>query len=329
MVNGYLLVIYASDGGENREDQGIEFWDVSDPRTPKLVARHQNEDTRGLREAHAIGLSNSYPGDYMVTLAREGIQFWDVSDPFNISLPSYMRLPDINRLAYQGTFWLFWQAPYVYVAATVRGLCVVDAGDPTDPVLVNRINTGRLVGVSPWTVFALGNLLVLADTREGRYLTMDISDPANPRLIERFDGKRGYSHIVAGGKILTSGGNGDANRMYVFDLTHDGTITYVGEAGAETDLSNGGYGSYQDGFFHSGFTGKYAKFDIANLKLVGTGSSGLSERDEDFGQVLGNVVFVGDDRGVSSALIVHQTEPDTIGRGSIGYIPAMGPRTWP
>ena len=99
--------------------------------------------------------------------------------------------------------------------------------------------------------------------------------------------------------------------MYVHDVTHDGVITFVGEVGS--GLGNGGYGSYQDGFFHSGFSSQYAKFDISNLTQIGTGSSGLGGRDEDFGQVLGNLVFVGDDHGVGSALIVHQTAPDTNG----------------
>ena len=34
MVNGYLMVIYSSDGGGNSGNGGIEFWDVSDPRNP-------------------------------------------------------------------------------------------------------------------------------------------------------------------------------------------------------------------------------------------------------------------------------------------------------
>jgi PKD repeat protein len=76
---------------------------------------------------------------------------------------------------------------------------------------------------------------------------------------------------------------------------------------------NGGYGSYQDGMFHAGFSDKYIKFDVATLRQLGTGSSQLPARDEDFGQVLGNLVFVGDDHGVGSALVVHQTAPDTRG----------------
>ena len=229
----------------------------------------------------------------------------------NISLVSYMDLPGIDYGDYSGAWWVFWQAPYVFVAGVGSGLYVVDATDPANPSLLAQVPTSQIGGLSPGTVFAVGNLLILMQLEGGTYVTMDISDPANPTLIQNFTGRNGYSHIFAAGKILSSGGNGDPKKMYVHNVSSEGLISFVGEAGS--DLGNGGYGSYQDGMFHSGFSSKYAKFDIASLTLVGEGSSGLTGRDEDFGQVLGNLAFVGDDHGVGSALIVHQTAPDTTG----------------
>ena len=129
MVNGYLMIIYSRDGGGTSGDGGIEFWDVSDPRNPVMVARHDNADTRGLREPHGFAFSSSYPGDYMVAQAIDGIQFWDLSNPFDIALLSYMDLPGISRGDYTGAWWVFWQAPYVYVAGAGSGLYVVDASD--------------------------------------------------------------------------------------------------------------------------------------------------------------------------------------------------------
>ncbi|MCH8040993.1 MAG: tandem-95 repeat protein [Nitrospinae bacterium] len=310
MVNGYLMVIYSSDGGGNSGNGGIEFWDVSDPRNPVLAVWYDNADTHGLREPHGFGFSNSYPKEYLVTQAVEGIQFWDVTDPLNISLVNYLDLPGISQGDYSGAWWVFWQAPYVYVAGVGSGLYVVDATDPVNPVLLNQIPTSQM-GLGPNQVFAVGNLLVLTQGGGGTYATMDISDPGNPTLIQVFGGKNGYSHIFAAGKILSSGGNGHPPKLYVHDVTHEGVISFDGEVGS--GLGNGGYGSYQDGFFHSGFSSKYAKFDISTLTQLGTGSSGLPGRDEDFGQVLGNLVFLGDDHGQGSALIVHQSQPDTNG----------------
>ena len=311
MVNGYLMVIYSSDSGGGAGDGGIEFWDVSNPRNPTLAARHDNADTHGLREAHGFGFSNSYPGDYMVTQAVEGVQFWDVSNPLNLRLLSYMDLDGIERGDYSGNWWVFWQAPYVYVAGQGSGLYVIDATNPRAPRLVRRVRSAELGGVNPGMVYAIGNLLVIAGSQSNAYVTADISDPTTPTLIQSFRGKKGYSHLFAAGMLLTSGGNGDDRRMYIHRITHDGAISAGGSVGAS--LGNGGYGSYQDGFFHSGFSTKYAKFHISSLRQVGTGTSGTNRRDEDFGQVLGNLVFVGDDHGVGSALIAHQRAPDTRG----------------
>ena len=315
MVNGYLLVPFSSDSGGSQSDGGFEFWDVSDPRQPLLAVRYDNVDTHGIREAHGFGLSRGNPGghptDYLVVQADDGIQFWDVTDPLNMSLLGYMTLPGIHGGDYTGDWWVFWQAPYVYVAGTSEGLYIVDATDPVNPTLARHIPTGDLGGFNPGQTFAIGNLLVLAENNGDEFVTMSIADPTNPRLIQHAVGRPGYSHLFAGGWILTSGTDDDPDHMIVSSVGHDGTITFVGAVGI--GLANGGYGSYQDGFFHSGFSSKYAKFDIASLTQVGTGSSGIAGRDEDFAHVLGNLVFVGDDHGVGSALIPHQIAPDTTG----------------
>lgn len=308
MVDGYLMVMYSTDGGGNATNGGFEFWDVSNPRRPVLAVRHDNNDTHGIREAHGFGLSIDASGSYLVTQAEEGIQFWDVSNALRLHLLRYMDLPGISQGDYSGAWWVFWQAPYVYVAGTGSGLYVIQAADPANPVLVAQIPTSQLGGLIPAQVFALGNLLVLTEAAGGDYATMDISDPVKPVLIQHFQGQVGYSHLFAAGKIFTAGGNGAAPRMYVHSVSPQGRIAYVGAAGS--GLNNGGYGSYQDGMFHAGFSGQYAKFDVAALRQLGTGSSGLAGRDEDFGLVLGNLVFVGDDHGVGSALIVHATAPD-------------------
>jgi hypothetical protein len=40
MINGYLFVATDSDGGGTATSGGIECWDVSDPRHPRRVVRH-------------------------------------------------------------------------------------------------------------------------------------------------------------------------------------------------------------------------------------------------------------------------------------------------
>lgn len=308
MVQGYMMVIYSTDGGGNATNGGIEFWNVSDPRNPTLFVRHDNVDTHGLREAHGFSLARY--GNQLLLAAQGvvGIQIWDVTNPSSIQMISYLDLPGIDRGDYSGDWWLFWQAPYVYVAGVDQGLYVVDATNPAAPTLVANVPTGDLGGVSPAQVFVVGNLAVIGEAQGSALATLDVSQPDAPRLLTQLNGRAGYAHLFAAdGKILTSGNV--PPRATFLQVTPDGGISLIGSAGFFFD--SGGYGSYQDGFFHSGFSNSYAKFDIANASVVDTGSSGRGDRDEDFATVLGNIVFAGDDHGVGTALIPHQRTPDT------------------
>src|SRR6185295_2062938 len=158
-------------------------------------------------------------------------------------------------------------------------------------------------------VFAVGNLLVTMSMDRAGILTYDISDPANPRLLANSNGSGGqYSGIVNGDRLITAGTD---NKLRVYNISNPGTITQLV---ASPDVgAKGGYVSIQDGFAHAGFSTKYAKINLSTGAIAGTGSSGISGRDEDFGTVLGNLVMVGDDHAVGSALMPHQTAPDTTG----------------
>lgn len=308
LVQGYLMVIYSSDGGGNETNGGIEFWDVSNPRMPRRVYQYDDAQTHGLREAH--GFSLAHYGSQLLLAAQgvTGIQIWDVTRPSALSLVTSFPVPGIARGDYSGDWWLFWQAPYVFLAGVDQGLYVIDASVPSAPVLLAQVPTGDLGGVSPAQVFVLGNLAVVMESQGGDMATLDVSDPARPRLLQQFSGRAGYSHLFAGdGKILTSGSI--PPRAHFFQVTPTGDISFLDTVGFY--FNSGGYGSYQDGYFHSGFSNDYRKFQISPPSEVGSGSSGRTDRDEDFATVLGNVVVAGDDHGVGTAIIPHQAAPDT------------------
>lgn len=308
MVQGYLFVPFSSDGGGGSSDGGFEFWDVTDPRDPVLVKRYDNESTHGLREAH--GFTLAWHGERLLLAAQsiEGVQIWDLTDPLAASLVSAFDLPGIDEGDYTGAWWTFWQAPMLFVAGVDAGLYIVDASIPEAPILVTRMSTGELAGVAPAQVFVLGNMAVLMESQGLNLLTLDVSNPSAPSVLQRQAGRLGYSHIFAGpGQILTSGSI--LPQAHFYQLGHNGSIRYEKTAGIFPD--SGGYGSYQDGVFHSGFSRNYAAFDVASASLLGTGSSDRPDRDEDFAAVLGNFVFVGNDHGTGSALIAHSAAPDT------------------
>ncbi len=308
MVRGWLMVIYSSDGGGNETNGGIELWDVSNPRQPQRVLQRDDAETHELREAHGFSLARYDDALLLATQGVTGVQIWDVSDPMALRLRAYLDLPGIDRGDYSGAWWTFWQAPWLFVAGVDSGLLVVDVSDPDAPVLAAQVPTGELGGVSPAQVFVLGNLAVVMESQRRGFATLDVSDPRAPRLLRRVDGRAGYSSIFAAdGKILTSGNI--PPRAHFFQVSPEGAVRELDTVGFFLD--SGGYGSYQDGIFHSGWSDDYVKFRISPAEVLGTASSGRTDRDEDFATVLGNLVFIGDDHGVGSALVPHQIEPDT------------------
>jgi YVTN family beta-propeller protein len=304
VVNGHLLVPFAQDSG--LDGGGLSFYDISDPRNPRLV---KSVDAPALREAHGFGFSTSYGGDHAVFQTIDGVQFWDLTDVTNPQMVKHLTLPGIEESDYAaGAWWAFWQAPYVYLGGSGNGLYVIDASDLATAHLVTVIPTSRTGGFRLGPVFAFGNLLVTSNADLPGYSVFDISDPRQPVLTATLpSGPAIYSMQLNGNLIYGAGTDG---RVYVHDVSDPRQIRPVGVSPRGPD--KGGYLSFQDGFIHGGFSLGYAKFDMRTLpyQLVGTGTSGIPGRDEDFGAVIGNLVFVGNDHSEGTALIPHQAEPD-------------------
>ena len=323
VVGGYLCLIWAPDLGGPTTRGGIDVWDISDPRNPVLVKEWLNEDTVGLPQQHDLGLWNR---DGQIVLATVGpsnsVMFFDVTDiGTELTLLSTITLSAIGG-SYNNVRSVTVQAPYVYAVARGNGLYVLDATDPTAPELVTTVPSGKLGGISPTSVHAVGNLLMVSDVFGYGHATVDISDPEDPVLIRTIEGASGYSHLFSAGLLMTPGGLLNSNRMFVHRVDHDGSMHYAGEAGEE--LGEGGYGSYQDGYFFGGFGNQVAKFTIDPPALVGAGTSGIEKRDEDFADPLGNLILASNDHGKGTALIPHQAEPDTTGADVVWMHPPGG-----
>jgi len=299
MVDGYLFVPFGKDSGA--AGGGISFYDISNPRAPRKVSQ---VDVNELREPHGYGFSNG--GRYAVMQAINGIQFWDFTNPLAPALLKSMVLPGIQESDYAlGAWWAFWQAPYVYVGGSGNGLLIVNAADPRNPVYVKTIPTSTWGGFRIGPTFAVGNLLVVISTDGAGLATLDISDPVNPRLIGATSTTPGqYSGIVNGDRIVAAGTD---NKLHVYNIANPAVFTPT--VTSPDTGGKGGYASVQGGFAHSGFSNNYTKFDLSSGAIAGSGSSGISGRDEDFGTAIGNLVFIGNDHGSGSAIVPHQTAP--------------------
>lgn len=311
---GHLVLVFSNnDGGQG----GFAFFDISDPFNPRLVHQQQSSMSRDIREAHAYGFHSTANHDYVVLQATHGIQFWDWRDVQNPQRLSYLELPGVGPRGYsEGAWWVFWQAPYVYVSGAGNGLYIVDASDPRNPHLVKRLNgqpnplpISQTGGFRLGPVLAVGNLLVGSSMDNPGFVTFDISDPRNPQLLMAGEDNLPeiYSIMVNGNQLLAAGTEG---AFSIYDLSDSGEFRFAGEVPIP---SRGGYLTVQDGYAHLGASKSYFKIDLQNLRLAGQATSALARRDEDFATVLGNLVVVGDDHGHGSFIIPHQREPDTTG----------------
>ncbi len=294
MHQGYLFVPSGRDAGA--PGGGFSFYDISNPARPTLMSQTFNESTYPLREIHTFGVSDNV----FAMQSTEGVMFWDMSDVAAPKFIHHMDLPDIQESDYGGAWWLHWQAPYLYIATIGGGLYIVNAENPAQPTLVNRLLPGDL-GMAPRAAFALGNLLVLAQDK--RVATFDISDPAEPVRLDKLETDLAYSWMLNGHLML---GAGISQQLIVVDLKDPANLTQLSDKNILG--GRGGYISVQDDIAHVGASEQYIKIDISdptNPTVMGTGSSGISGRDEDFATALGNLVFVGNDHENGSTIIRH------------------------
>ena len=306
--NGYLVIPVF----EGLRTGGYRFYDISDPRDPRLVGSVDQPD---VRESHAIGFSNSYPGLYAVTQGSFGVHFWDWTDVENPVHLKHMPLPDIEASDYDsGVWWLFWQAPYVYVSGTSRGLYIVDATDPGNPVLVRRLQTGELGGFRLGSVFAVGNLLVLTANDQVGFSTLDISDPAQPILLDTERSINQYSSRVNGDRLLLASNTSGDRGLVVFDISDPSDARFLQRSALAGQVA---YLMFQDGFAHVGNSVPgYFKIDMRDpAQYFQVGATDFPEAgvDLDYANAAGNLVFLGDDNGFGTLIVPHQSAADTTG----------------
>jgi hypothetical protein len=311
--NGYLLM-----GVDVDEDSsGFQFWDISDPRNPKLAAQKYDAETKRLREIQNFSWAFGYGKDLAAIPSHEGVEIWDFTDIHAAHRFSSVDLAHGGgRAIYNGIISAFWQPPYIYCGGMDGGIYIVDANDPAKPRLVKNIPNSALSGRLAGPIFALGNLLV-ATTMEFAYencaiTTFDLADPEDPQIADRYScgtHEGNYTQFMNGNRIYGMGAQG---RLLVYEVSQSFEVNKHGQDTVWED--HGGYGMYQDGYVHAGMSDWYIKYDVAGFIPKSVGRYHV-HGDNDWALPIGNVVFVGDDDGPTSegALVPHQAGPDTLG----------------
>ena len=322
MHNGYFVTTFAQDSGG--APGGFLFYDIFDPYNPVLINQvyEPNDRTSEFRESHAFGFCHDKNRKVIVLHTGKGIEFWDLARVLNPVRLSKLDLPNVNFGDYVKVAWqIYWQAPYVYVAASNQGIYIVDASDPTAPRLVDRgpgnpnpISPAFLGGFRVGPIFAMGNMMVISSM--GRsfagFSVLDISNPIHPRLVSTTPivPHQYYSTCFNGNHITFSARLNDG-QMFMYNIQNP-VSPFLEPIGPP--IAQQLYCTFQDDFIFQGCQSEVVKLDISDPAapaIVGRGNFGVG--DPDHGQVtaIGNILYAGNDHGTGSGFFVHQLEPDT------------------
>lgn len=325
MLNGYFVVMFAPDSGQSTG--GFLVYDVSNPRQPRLVKKiyEPTGRTAEFREPHAIGQATIAGRQYLVIPSTRGIEFWDFSDVNDIRQVKKLALPTVNGGDYSNVSWqLWWQAPYVYVASAEDGIYIVDARDPAHAVLARRgsgrpnpVPTGELGGFRIGPIFTMGNHLVVSSMEAASGLaSLDLSDPLNPRLLDRIGDLPFYYATCFDGRHVHGSVRGQGARMFSYDLNDPARFVANDNRLVMDDQL---YCNTQDQYVFQGAQEMMHKVDVSDpRKHRHVGKGGLfpegsdAARHSDHGQVtpMANLVYIGNDHGYRSGFIVHDRYPD-------------------
>lgn len=342
MFNGYFVGVFAPDHGHS--SGGWLVLDVSDPRNLVQVVRQYdstyvgngsayngydgngNQDpnwvgnTGDFREVHGMGFTIQDGRYYAAIPTGYGIEIWDFTDVGPGIPPVQTTRFDIPGIAagnYTDTSWqLTWQAPYLYVANANQGISVIDTSDINNPVLLSKTPISLLGGFRIGPIFAMGNHMIVSSMEtNGRAASLDISDPAQPKLLTTFAaGQQFYATCFNGSQVMFTN-RGTPAYMQVVDITDP---TQFVELNRDTvQLNEALYCATQGDRYFSGNQEQVSIVDMSdpsNPVLIGEGSLNIGS-GSDHGQVsvFGNLVYVGNDHGNGNGFIVHQTAPDTEG----------------
>jgi MYXO-CTERM domain-containing protein len=323
MIRGYFMTVYAPDSGLPPGRIGI--YDVSDPRHPQQAKYYAGADTDVFREQHSLPIGLFADKQYIAIQTRAGIQFWDFTDPLNAFVAGRIDLPGVTGGDYENVAWqASWQGHYLYVAGGNQGIYVIDASDPTDPQLLNQVRTNSTGGFRVGPLFALGDLMVISNMDQGgSYAVLDISEPAEPALLDQL-GNAPRMYAIAVGphqRFYTAGRDGN---FLIHSFEDPSDITEVKNALIGQDQL---YAAVQDHFVYLGRQNNVVKVDVTNEQNPQVVGEGTLNRDHpDHGQVtpMGNLIYIGNDHGSGSAFFCHQMGPDTTALSPDTFYPQDG-----
>jgi len=202
---------------------GLYIYDVSSPTSPKPLGRYSEN----------LNANNVFAsGETAYVAGRDSsdgcLVILDVSNPSRPSLKSIYR----NKAGMGGAYQSVWVAGARIYAGTNSGeLHIIDASDPSSPVLVGKYFNPGTPGHQPWLwgIKVYGKRAYLANWGAG-LIVLDVSDPRNPEELGVFtggsDGPDEYGVIVENEIAYIANGWG---ALTVADVSDPDNITLIAE----------------------------------------------------------------------------------------------------
>lgn len=323
MLDGYLGLLQTG--------SGLSLYDISNPYLP---VQHGATQAMGLSEPHTYAQTTAFGGRHLVVIrgpaaGGNSIGIWDLTNSAQPALTVNYQVPGVPGGYATGLFWMFAQGNVIYCPAGSLGLFIVDASSPSAPVVAAQIPKSALGGFNTVLAYAIGNMLVLANSDGGAgFALLDIGDPFNPVLIHSNPATSiPYSGQVNGGQFIvaavsnciscTGGNNGS---FHSYDI---GSAAFSAASSAGLP-SRGGSVAIQDKYVHVAASSNYVKLIPArpNAIVVGTTANPTSGGDIDWVTPIGNLVALGDDQNGATKLVPHQSHADTFGPSVTMVVPA-------
>ena len=328
--NGILFSVPEAPSSEPGSDLQVRSWDLADPLHPAQLA------TWGITPMPINAHGYLQSGDYLVLGAN-----WPPEAPWSFragAAPGSLTRTSYPDLLCAGVRGCLFQPFYVgdtwWSYNAIAGLATIERNG----VVLGTWDHLALTGVVGHP-FLIGNLLIFAsDQSRTGVATYDVSDPANPVLLDVLTsgGPGGYWPEIWGGdgKLYVvlpyrDGGNG----MQVVDATDPSALRLV----ADVPLSGAQamYAQFQDEYaFIADHKVDLRTFesvlDLHGATVPHTGDGGVGIDTSQFALPLGNLLVTGgagEHQGM--AIWAHQAAPDTRGPSVGFHIPRAGQANYP
>jgi len=171
----------------------------------------------------------------LFALANNQLVFIDITEPTQPILV----FPEEWQPNTEGSYkTIFWQEPYLYTAEGGGRLAALDVSNPSDPVAIGSLETGKTICDSTVTqdfMYVLAGMCDQYQSNPGELMIVDVSEPANIRVISTIS-VPGVMLDVAVGENYAFIANGDVVVVDIQDAAQPRLLDVIGTPGNASNL---------------------------------------------------------------------------------------------